>query len=586
MFVEIYQAAMSPTSEGWLDIKFIYNAKIVNIMRSMKKKRFDRSRKVWSIPSTLFTELITKLDWEKVKYFDYREQGKTELKMAVNIKTDGFTTTFGDLISRPEMSRLWYLKRPRDGYRVAELLNQDGYNVEVYDEVESVSLSMSRPSVELYDFQNEAMDFLRKNNYNGLIALDMGLGKTIVACQAIYEIGNGPILIVAPSSLLYQWSGELNKHYGYDRAFVLTSKVPTKDRQEVVDSYDIIITNYELLLTFKIKRQFELMILDEVHRTRHWQTKTSKAVANIAARRVIGLSGTPITNKLEDLYNVADQIKPAYFGTMREFKRKYIIQDGFKRSYKNLDEVYAKLNGLMFRKRKDEVSLQLPKIIEQCVQVVLSGAEVTAYTEMLKKQKHILAAISNAKVFAVSSALRMDIDVSSKERELMNILEEMSGRTIVFTESKAEVKRLSELLKEKEVFALHGDVSKQKREDVKKLFKDSDDGILLMTEIGTEGLNLQYTGNLVNFSLPWTDTALQQRNSRIHRDGSDFDKVHIVNMTSKGTIDDHVMDVIKTKKGLTDRVVNGIPEEVVAKMRDDLFRLGITVQKDGTLVQG
>jgi SNF2 family DNA or RNA helicase len=553
----------------------------------MSKRRYNVQQKFWSIPADRLNELREKLARIDVTIQDCRGQGSAVQEMIVRIRNTDFKTNFGEIMTRPEMSRLWYLTRPRDGYRVAEILNHEGYKIKVIDNVKNVAIDMT-PTVELYPFQEDCMKFLRKNDYIGLIALDMGLGKTIVACKAIEEIGKGPILIVAPSSLLYQWRDELIKHFGYDKAGVVTSKIKKEDRIDAMNEHDVTITNYEFIraLDTEYTRQYELVIMDEVHRVKNWTAKTSKAMANIPARRVIGLTGTPVVNDIKELYHITDQIKPAFFGTMTQFYKKYVKQErSGKMSYKNLEGIFNKLNNeLMYRKKKDEVFMDLPKRIEQTIHVPLTQRERAGYEDMLKKQKHILAAISNAKVFAVSSALRLDdIKISSKEKELFSVLDDLVGRTIIFSGSKTEVKRLAKMLGRDDVFLLHGDINKEKREEVKAKFRESPNGILLMTEIGVEGLNLQYTGNLINFDLPWTHAMLEQRISRIERGGSDFDKIYVINMVSKDTIDNHVISVIARKAELFDVTVNGAPEPVAKAMAMDLFKLGMKVDKDGNI---
>ena len=582
MYVEIYDSAQNE----WLDIKFHYDKRIVEQLQIMSQRRYSRQQKFWSIPKTHLNELATNLASIDCEIIDKRGQGSAIHEMIINIRDNDFTTNFGEIMSTPEMSRLWYLTRPRDGYRIAQILEGQGYDIEVIDKVENTPLNMT-PQVNLYPFQEECMGFLRKNNYTGLIALDMGLGKTIIACKSIQEIGEAPILIVAPSSLLYQWKDELNEHFGYDKANVVTSKIKKDDRLDEMNKADITITNYEFirLLGESYTRQFELMILDEAHRVKNWSAQTSLAIAGIPARRVIALTGTPVVNNIKELYHITDQIIPAFFGTMNNFYREYINES--KRggeTYKNLEDIYLKLNNeLMFRKKKSEVFMDLPKRIEQTIAVPLTAQERAGYDKMLQEQDFVLSAVTNAKVFATSSFLRMpNIEISSKEKELFTVLNEFEGRTIVFSGSKIEVKRLAEMIpknsNKQNVYMLHGDINKEEREVVKAGFKSSPDGVLLMTEIGVEGLNLQYAGNLINFDLPWTHAMLEQRIGRIERNGSKFDRIHVVNIISDDTIDNHVMDIIRKKSELFEVTVNGAKSELANKLAGDLFKLGIRTE--------
>jgi SNF2 family DNA or RNA helicase len=553
-YVELFKSPL----KGWIDIQFRYDEELVDICRSLSTRRFDRKRKLWLIPETVYPELVRKLEAHMVECVDKRKQGTTS-SLLIDIRNDGFLTNFPEISSRPEMNRLFFLKRPRDGYRLADFMRLDGLDVKVRDKVKGVNLDMGC-NVELYPFQEECMQFLRKTNYSGLIALDMGLGKTIIACKALEEVGKGPALIVAPSSLLYQWCEELEEHFN-KKATIITSKTPAKHRleamHEAIDDTGIIITNYEFLRTFKSDVQFEFLILDECQRVKNWETQTAQTISKIPARRVIGLSGTPVENNLKELYNITDQIKPAFFGTMKKFYHDFVYdKTGSNFKYKNLEDLYKKLTDLMFRKKKDEVLLQLPKLTQETVVVELTPKELSFYRDMLIG-KPVLAAIANAKVFATSSTLRMhDLAISSKEKELFTLLKEMDGKRIVFSESKQEVKKLAELIDE-ELFVLHGDVPKIDRGKIANEFKASHDSILLMTEVGTFGLNMQHTNILINFDLPWTYARLEQRIGRIQRAKSKFDKCFAFNMMSKGTIDHHVINLITKKKELFDLSING-----------------------------
>ena len=160
-----------------------------------------------------------------------------------------------------------YLKRPRDGYVYARELEKYGYKVKVIDQYAPIDIPSNTPKIELYDYQKECMEFLRSNDYIGLVALDIGLGKTMVSAQSIYELGKGPVLIVAPSSLLYQWQRTLKEFYDLD-SDVITSKIKKDKRAEAFENSPIAITNYELLRTVDFKRQYALLILDEIHRVK------------------------------------------------------------------------------------------------------------------------------------------------------------------------------------------------------------------------------------------------------------------------------------------------------------------------------
>jgi SNF2 family DNA or RNA helicase len=558
-----------------VSVEFAFDWKIIRALRLIKSRRFNEKTK----ENYIAKEDINKLK-EMLPGFQFVDRGSAIREYKITIHSHTFSINPELPFTTSKISRLMYLRRPRDGYRLYDLLVGEGYNVTLEDNVKTIPIHMpTEPS--LYEFQNECMNFLRDNDYNGLVSLDMGLGKTLVALQSIKELSRGPVLIVAPSSLLYQWQGEIQKHFNHD-AEVITSKVKPDDREEQFNRAEIAITNYELLKTVKVDRQYEMLILDECQKIKNWKTGNSKAIAGIASRRVIGLSGTPIENNLLELYNITDQIIPAYFGTAKVFAEQHVNKDrwGNIRGYKNLENVYHSLNNIMYRKTKDQVEVQLPNIVCSNIHVILNDDEYKAYWDMMKEQKNILGAITNAKVFASSSGLRMDIEKSSKEAELLRILKEQfsNKKVIIFTQYKNEVDRLVDLIP-RELYAISGKDSKLVRGNMINNFLETDNGILLMTEVGTHGLNLQEVDTIINMDLPWTYARLTQRIGRIQRIGSKHESNLVLNLVSHDTIDKRVLEVIDKKKELFEISVDGAKKYIANRFSEDLQERGIVFEE-------
>lgn len=573
---KVYLKTVDPHN---VSVVFSFSWDIIEALRGIPSRKYNASTK---------ENLISKEDVSLLKQdlpgYEFVEMQAPQKTYHIQVKNTGFKVYPEPKVFNAKMSRLMWLKRPRDGYELYRILRDEGYRVTIEDNLEDETVSLPKHP-KLYQFQSDAMEFLRNNDYTGLISLDMGLGKTIVALQSIYELKKSPVLIVAPSSLLYQWKSELEKHFGYNSAKVITAKVKKKDRIEAFNHGDIIITNYELLRTVAIERQFELLILDECQRVKNWKTRTAYSISCLVSKRVIGLSGTPVENNIMELYNITDQIKPAYFGTQRKFYNRY-VQDHYGNAftYKNLDEVYRRLQPLMYRKTKDEVEVQLPKLITKTYEVSLTNKETKAYWDMLRNQENVLGAISNAKVFASSSALRIeDLKASSKEKELLKILGETTGQVIVFSQYKKEITRLEGLMGGLNYYSMCGDTKKRDRDLIIQTWKNDPTGILLMTEIGTHGLNLQTAKTLINMDLPWTYARLQQRYGRIQRIGSEHESNLVINLVSKDTIDDRIQEIILNKKEVAEMSVDGKTQtRIASNFLSDLAGKGITFEEQIT----
>lgn len=565
---KVYLKPVDPYNVSVITTKFDWQ--VIEVLRGIKSRRYYPERKENTIA-------VNDIDILKRRLFEYEfvEIEGPSRKYTIDITSEGFNVYPEPSTIDAKMSRIMWLKRPRDGYELYRILKEKGYNVELHDKVEGTDIEIPK-APKLRDFQEEGMDFLRENNYSGLLCLDTGLGKTILSIKTIQELGKGPVLIVGFSAFLYQWKKEFERHFGYGTAKVITAKTKKADRGKEFESGDIIITNYELLRTVKVKRHFELLILDECQRVKNWKTKTAQCISGIVAKRVLGLSATPVENNIMELYNITDQIRPAYFGTQRKFFNKYVISKrGSKFTYRNLDDVYRRLQGLMFRRSKEEVEDQLPRLITKTYEVPLTAKENSFYWKMLKAQENSGGAFMNAKAFASSSALKMDdVKISSKEKELLNLLDDFNERVVVFSFYKKEIYRLKELLKDKNVYTMTGDESSIEKDQQKEAWELDDEGILLMTEVGTHGLDLQKSKVVINMDLPWTHSRLKQRYGRIQRMDSEHESNLAINLVSSGTVDDRVLEIILDKKALSDASIDG-ETEIKKGFLEDLKKKGI-----------
>lgn len=543
---------------GYVSADFDFDWNIVEIFRGLSSRRFNGDTKNWEIPKHVISELKVKLDLANVRCVDK----SSEETVRIRITKNGFKSSCGDVRLNPITNRLLYLKRPRDGYVYARELEKYGYKVKVIDQYASIDIPETTPKIELYDYQKECMEFLRSNDYIGLVALDIGLGKTMVSAQSIYELGKGPVLIVAPSSLLYQWQRALKEFYDLD-SDVITSKIKKDKRAEAFENSPIAITNYELLRTVDFKRQYALLILDEIHRVKNWRSKTSQTISNIVSKRVIGLTGTPIEKNLFELYNIIEQILPGSLGTLTDFKNRYILQDnwGSVIGYSNLEEVYERLQGIMFRKRKEDVLGDLPDLIEKNVFVQPTRVEKKIYNQF----DGSIGEVARAKVFCSSSAMiDSDITHSSKEKELMQWVGNFPEKTVIFSQYLKEVKRMSSLFTNRPIFHIHGEIDKKERQNQVDEFAKTDDGLMIMTDAGTYGIDgLQVSDTLINMDLPYTYSLYGQRVGRLQRRGNDAQSVTVVNLFTEVPFDRAILGLINQRKVLSDKAIDGIMTSVL-----------------------
>lgn len=530
-------------------------------VKSLPERRYEPNEKAWYIPNWELGELQKLFPKEEVP-----EADKYERVVEMKIKKSHFTIQPYQLPVRDKrLDRMLYLKRARDVFTIQKILEDKNFEctIEGYKPRKGFKGFEKLPT--LYDFQREAVDDLKEKG-SGLLSLDMGLGKTPTSLVYAHEMGFESIIILAPSALLNQWNKELKKLFGYHDAVVISGKVQKQKRLElyknpvVIASYDIIKNDIQEIYENGEKLHFDCLIMDEVQKVKNWKTKRAEAINNVVAEFVVGLTGTPVENKLEELYSIVDQIVPAYFGGFRAFADRYLRRDtwGSVIGYKNIEEVYAELSGVMFRRLKSEVNLQLPTRveIERCVE--MNSIEKKIYKE-IGKRGNDLGTLAELKVCASNPCMKGYNDISSKEKALKELLEdELSNRKVViFTQYKKNVKRLVRITEEIgfESFYLYGGMGDKLQETV-DAFDESENSILIMTDVGQYGLNLQTADVLINFDLPWNPSYLKQRAGRIERIGSEHESILIVNMISSNTIDEYIVQLLGMKQRLSDITID------------------------------
>ena len=540
---------------GWVEARFRFDKKILGIMQGLSFRKFDGKKKCWEFPKHVIPEVKTKLLLHNIQCIDE----STEEIIFIRITENGFRLSCEDIPVTPVSWRLLYLRRPRDGYAYAKELEKFGYQVIINDEFKPFPLPQMTSKVELRQYQKESMTFLEERDYCGVIAFAVGGGKTIVGAESVYRIGEGPVLIVVPTSLLYQWQRVFKKFYNLD-VDVVTSRIKKDKRVEVLESSPIVLTNYELLRTVSFKRQYSLLILDEVHRLRNWKTKISESISKIVAKRVIGLTGTLINNNLFEAYNVSEQVLPGALGTLKEFNDRFVVRDvwGGIDGYKDLEAAHDLLKDVVIRKTKEEMLPDLPSLTEELVVVELSNAEKKGYRQLMGRSIDI-GSVSNAKVFCSSSSLKMDINVSSKEKELLEQVANVDERVIVFTQYEKELQRIKNLIRKESnrpIFEISGKI-KNRQQMVDNFIKE-EEAVMIMTEAGSEGIDgLQVCNVLINMDMPYTHVRYEQRVGRIHRSGNESNKITVINLISNLDFDWNILEIVEGKKQLADVVIDG-----------------------------
>lgn len=488
-----------------------------------------------------------------------------------------------------------------------------------------------------FPFQGIGASFLHDLK-QGLLADEMGLGKSIQAIGAahrLYKEGKATkALVVCPSSLKYQWGdnlkGEIFKFTNYQSIVIDgTPKERMAQLKEWMTSPDIFyaVTNYELVRNdIEILKELpiDIIIVDEIHRIKNWASKTSQAMKQLSAPYKFGLTGTPVQNKPEELYNIMDFLNPTILGNWFAFRNRYVVsgekfgQKNIVIGYKRLDELRKRVAPYMLRRMKKDVAPELPEMLinDYIVEMTkeqqrLSDALSEDMMELLKEiqewhknqpatqssgpwdddkeaPKHpkegqslgyftMLLEVSDSPELLVMSdsgmaqryteGLRRGQIESPKLKELEEIcrdqLEAGNNKIVIFT----QFTRMQELIVERlqkigGCQILNGAMKPVERQAAVDDFKYNEDvNFFVTSDAGNYGINLQFASVLVHVDLPWNPAIYDQRCGRIHRIGSSFKEVNIINLITRGGIDERIQEVLYKKRELSNQLVEKNDEE-------------------------
>jgi SNF2 family DNA or RNA helicase len=485
-----------------------------------------------------------------------------------------------------------------------------------------------------YPFQIVGASFLHDVR-QCMIADEMGLGKSVQIIGAVWKLYKEhavrKTLIVCPASLKYQWQEEIGKFLGDQINVVVvdgTTKARTKLYEELAKSSPLFtIINYELVRNdIKILKDlsFDCIALDEAHRIRSWESKTSQAIKELDAPYKFTATGTPMQNKPEEVFNIFAWLNPKILGTWWYFRKRYVVigkkfnKNNVTLGYDNLDELHDKLSKYMLRRLKVEVAPELPEMLINNYSVPMTEKqmklhegireellelikEVGAYTEY-DEYGHIISEHPKAgQVLGMFTMLQEVCDSpelltmsdsrmaqhyiindtkSPKLDELEDIVKDVldndeNAKIVIFSQFERMQRliagRLSKLGK---CALLNGKMNAIERQRSINEFTMGDAQFFLSSDAGNYGLNLQCAKVLVNFDLPWNPAVWDQRNGRIHRIGSTHDVVNIINLISAGGLDENILSTLYKKKAYSDVVIEKNKEQAteISKLTTGLMK--------------
>lgn len=442
--------------------------------------------------------------------------------------------------------------------------------------------------VKLYPYQREGALFAAAAG-RCLLADEMGLGKTIQAIAAAelwrQEFGISRVLIICPTSLKYQWKSEIEKFAG---SSVQVVEGMPQHRRRIYEQSDA----FYLILTYNVAmydaRRLQAMeanaiILDEAQRIKNWNTKISRAVKQLQTDYAIVLTGTPLENKLEELYSIVQFVDQYNLGPLHTFLHRHQIKDEHGRviGYRSLEEIKEKLRSVMIRRTKKQVLQQLPARTDKQLFVPMTPAQQEYHKEFSDQVARLVAKWRKNNFLSEKDRQRLMINLNcmrmacnstylidqksrhdTKILELMCILEEAlsegGAKAVIFSQWERMTRLIREELEERGIgYAyLHGGVPGSERGALLDNFHNEEAcRVFLSTDAGGVGLNLQNASLVINMDLPWNPAVLEQRIGRVYRMGQ-LQPVSVINFISAQTIEHRMLATLDFKASLAEGVLD------------------------------
>ncbi|MET3289831.1 DEAD/DEAH box helicase [Brevibacillus fluminis] len=476
---------------------------------------------------------------------------------------------------------------------------EEALAVESFDQLQCLKYL---PSLKPFPHQLAAADrVLNEMHGRAILADEVGLGKTIEAGLIMKEyMVRGlakKILILVPASLVIQWTKELNQKFGIPAV--------AQKKEYMWRQYDVVVASIDTAKRAPHRQHvlsidYDMLIIDEAHKLKNKRTRNYQFVKEIKKKYSLLLTATPVQNEMDELFNLVTLLKPGHLGHTGSFASNYV--EG-KRQAKNSEKLRGEMEKVMIRNKRSDGGIQFTPRRVQSVPIQLSQQEAELYqgvTDFVREHYHqglgrfnSLALITlqrevcssreaafmtlynmhqrlpeespeRAQILALVEMIKR-IETHSKAAKTIELLKEINDKVIIFTEYRATQNYLQKYLSEHGVTSVpfRGGFKRSKKDWMTDLFQNRAQ-VLIATEAGGEGINLQFCNQIINYDMPWNPMRVEQRIGRVHRLGQQRD-VHIYNLSTTGTIEEHILNLLYEKIDLFEMVIGEL-DAIVTRM--------------------
>lgn len=428
-----------------------------------------------------------------------------------------------------------------------------------------------------------------------ILADEVGLGKTIEAGLILKEyLIRGlikKVLILVPASLVLQWVRELNQKFGIPAV--------AQKKEHMWAQHDIIVASMDTAKrdphrSIVMEQEYDMLIIDEAHKLKNKKTTNYQFVFELRKKYCLLLTATPVQNDLKELYNLITLLKPGQLGGQSSFQANFVAD---KRVPKNEEQLQQELSKVMIRNRRSDGNVSFTKRVVRNIPLQLSpeeqalydgvtdfvkgryeesGGDLSSVLSLVTLQREVCSSrdavfitlVNMFKKTEEDSPIRpriwelveliRSIKSNTKAEKVLELIESIQDKVIIFTEYRASQEYLLQYLKDRKITAVpyRGGMNRGKKDWMMDLFRNRAQ-VLIATEAGGEGINLQFCHHMINFDLPWNPMRVEQRIGRVHRLGQQQD-VKIYNLSTTGTIEEHILSLLHEKINMFEMVIGGL----------------------------
>ena len=461
---------------------------------------------------------------------------------------------------------------------------------------EQFPLGKLQVTAKLRDYQELGVRWLSMLNhygFGGILADDMGLGKTLqtIAFLSSVVTADSKILILAPSSLIYNWKEEFEKFAPQMKVEVIYGLKASRD-EIIASNPQVAITSYASFrqdVEQYEKNQYQYLILDDAQVMKNSQTKIAQYLRKFDVPHTFALSGTPIENHVEELWSIFQIVLPGLFPGKKEFKQL------------SPETISHYVKPFIMRRKKSEVLQELPDLIEMTYKNELADDQKTIYLAQLKQmQDRILSSseeeLNRSKMEILSGLMRLRqicdtpslfledyAGESGKLDSLRQLLEQIKDgnqRVLIFSQFRGMLDIIEKELDALKMtsFKITGSTPANERQDMTNAFNSGQgDAFLISLKAGGVGLNLTGADTVILVDLWWNPAVEDQAIGRAHRMGQDKN-VEVYRMITRGTIEEKIQELQTSKRHLVSTILDGTETRSSLSIEEIREILGISVE--------